>query len=147
MAKKGEVFNPECIQKTMKYPASVIVLECFSYTGMGCMKFVEKTLKSDDYQQILKDAIPPTIEEQYPEENAIFQQDLAQWQKSKSTKKWLAKEILRCFLGQKILLIWFISRMYGTTLKKLLVVPGKYAFIFCEICIIICIYSLKYALY
>ena len=57
----------------------------FSY-GMGYMKCIEKTLKSDDYQQILKDGLLPTIEEQYPEANAIFHQD-----KSKSTKKWLNK--------------------------------------------------------
>ena len=43
----------------------------FSY-GMWCMKFVEKTLKSDDYQQILKDGLLPTIEEQNPEANDIF---------------------------------------------------------------------------
>ena len=74
--KKGEEFNPECIQKTVKCPASVIVWGCFSHTCMGCMKFVEKTLKSDDYQHILKDGLPPTIEEQYPESNAIFQQKI-----------------------------------------------------------------------
>ena len=39
------------------------VVSIFSY-GMGCVKFVEKTLKSDDYQQILKDGLLPTIEEQ-----------------------------------------------------------------------------------
>ena len=37
-------------------------------------------MKSDDYQQILKDGLFPTIEEQYPEAN-----------KSKSTKKWLTE--------------------------------------------------------
>ena len=45
---------------------------CFSHMGKGCMKFVEKTLKSDNYQQILKDGLLPIIEEQYPEANAIF---------------------------------------------------------------------------
>ena len=77
MAKKDEEFNLECIQKTVKYPASVMVWGCFSNTTMGCMKFVEKTLKSDEYQQILKDCIFHTIVEQYPEANAIFQQHLA----------------------------------------------------------------------
>jgi len=77
MAKKGEEFKPECIQKTVNYPTSVIVRGCFSHTGMRCVNFVEKTLKSDDYQQILKDSLLPTIEEQYPGANAIFQQDLA----------------------------------------------------------------------
>jgi len=61
----------------------------FSYC-MGCKKFVEKTLKSDD-QKILKDGLLTTIKEQYPEENAIFQQDLASCHKSKSTKKWLTE--------------------------------------------------------
>ena len=54
--------------------------------GIGCIKFVEKNLKSDDYQQILKDGLLSTIEEQYPDANAIFQQDLAPCHKSKSTK-------------------------------------------------------------
>ena len=62
----------------------------FSY-GMECMKFVEKTLKLDDYQQILKDGLIPTIEEQYPQANAIFQQDLEPCHKSKSTKKYLTE--------------------------------------------------------
>ena len=76
MAKKCEEFNPEWIQKTVKYPASVMLWGCFLHTCMGCMKFVEKTLKSDDYQKILKAGLLPTIEKQYPEANAIFQQDL-----------------------------------------------------------------------
>ena len=59
---------------------------------MRCVKFVEKTLKSDDYQSILKDGLLPTIKEQYPEANAIFQQDQAQCHKSKSIKKWLTEK-------------------------------------------------------
>jgi len=51
------------------------------------MKFVEKTLKSDDYQHILKDGLLSTIEEQYPGANAIFEQDLQPCHKLKSTKK------------------------------------------------------------
>ena len=43
----------------------------FTY-GYGVMEFVEKTLKSDDYQQILKDSLLHTIKEQYPEANTIF---------------------------------------------------------------------------
>jgi len=81
------IFDPYLIQKTVKYPASVMVWGCFSHTGMGCMKFVEKTLKSDDYQQILKDGLLPTVEEQYPQANAIFQQNLAPCHKWKSTQK------------------------------------------------------------
>ena len=72
MAKKGEEFNPKCIQKMVKYPASVMVWKCFSYTGMVCMKFVKKILKSDDYQQILKDGPLHTIEEQYPGAKSVF---------------------------------------------------------------------------
>jgi len=56
------------------------------------MKFVEKILKSDDYQQILKEGLLFTIEEQYPEANAIFQQDLAPYYKLESTKKWLTEK-------------------------------------------------------
>ena len=81
MEKKVKEFNPECIQKT------VMVWGCFSHTGMGCVNFVEKTLKLDDYQQILKNSLLPTIEEQYPESNAIFQQDLEPCHKSEITKK------------------------------------------------------------
>jgi len=58
---------------------------------MGCIKFVEKTFKSDEYQQILKDGLLSTIEEQYPEANTIFQQDLAPMHISRSTKKWLTE--------------------------------------------------------
>jgi len=57
-SEKGEEFNPECIQKTVKYLASIMVWGCFSH-----MKFVAKTLNSDDYQQILKDGLLPTIEQ------------------------------------------------------------------------------------
>ena len=69
---KNQEFNPECVQKMVKYPASVMVWRCFLYTGMGCMKFIEKTLKSDDFQQVLKDGLLHAIEEH---SNAIFQQD------------------------------------------------------------------------
>jgi len=64
---------------------------CFSHTSIGFMKFVKKTLKSDDYQQILKDGLLPTIEKHYPKANAIFQQNLTPCHKSKSTKNWLTE--------------------------------------------------------
>ena len=72
MAKKGEELNPECIQKTVKYTTSVIVWGCFSHMGMGCMKFVEKTLKSNDYQQILKDDLLPTMKNSIPRRMLFF---------------------------------------------------------------------------
>jgi len=65
-------------------------ISSFSY-GMGCMKFVEKTLKSDDYEKILKYGLLPTIEEQYHQANAIFRQDFAPCHKSKITKRWLTE--------------------------------------------------------
>ena len=73
------------------HSSSFMVWGYFSHTGMGYMKFVQKTLNSDDYQQILKDGLLPTIKKQYLEANAIFQQDLAPCHKSKSTKKWLTE--------------------------------------------------------
>ena len=66
----------------------------FSY-GMGCMKFVEKTLKADYYKQMLKNGLLPTIEDQYLEANDIFQQDLVPCYKSKSSKKWLTERNIK----------------------------------------------------
>ena len=65
---KCEKFNQKSSQNVVKYPASAMIWCWFSHKGVGYLKFVEKTIKSTYYQDVLHDGLLPNFEEQRPDE-------------------------------------------------------------------------------
>ena len=53
-----EEFHPDCIQRTVKFPASVMLWGCFSWFGIGRLHICENTVDQKQYLNIL---VKPTI--------------------------------------------------------------------------------------
>ncbi|KAI4886606.1 hypothetical protein NFI96_000804 [Prochilodus magdalenae] len=90
----GETYNHECVKRSVKFPQSVMVWGCMSARGVGKLCFLKKTVNAAVYQDVLETFLIPTVEEQFGEEDFIFQQDLAPAHAAKSTKDWFTKKQL-----------------------------------------------------
>ena len=71
-----------------------MVWGCMSARGVGKLCFLKKTVNAAVYRDVLETFLIPTIEEQFGEEDIIFQQDLAPAHAAKSTKDWFAEKQL-----------------------------------------------------
>ncbi|KAK7886739.1 hypothetical protein WMY93_026360 [Mugilogobius chulae] len=65
-----------------------------SARGVGKLCFLKKTVNAAIYQDVLETFLIPTVEEQFGEEDFIFQQDLALAHAAKSTKDWFTRKQL-----------------------------------------------------
>lgn len=92
LRKKHEKFDPACTKKTVKFPASVMVWGCMSYNGLGKLFFVDGTINSMTYQDILAKCLIPTLKANKSLPKMIFQHDLAPAHNSKSTQEWMEKK-------------------------------------------------------
>lgn len=82
--RKGERLKDSCLKSTVKFPTSIMVWGCFSSKGVGPLHVLERTVKAQDYIQILEDCLMPTIEEQFGDaSNCIFQDDSAPCHRAK----------------------------------------------------------------
>ncbi|KAI4881788.1 hypothetical protein NFI96_011483 [Prochilodus magdalenae] len=90
----GETYNHKCVKRSVKFPQSVMVWGCMSARGVGKLCFLKKTVNAAVYQDVLETFLIPTVEEQFGEEDFIFQQDLAPAHAAKSTKDWFTKKQL-----------------------------------------------------
>ncbi|KAK7877779.1 hypothetical protein WMY93_031539 [Mugilogobius chulae] len=90
----GETYNHECVKRSVKFPQSVMVWGCMSARGVGKLCFLKKTVNAAVYQDVLETFLIPTVEEQFGEEDFIFQQDLAPAHAAKSTKDWFTRKQL-----------------------------------------------------
>ena len=87
--KQGDEYSPKCIRRTVKHPAMLMVWGCMSSEGLGQLEFVEGTINSLKYQDILRDGLLSSLDLLTKDGSPIFQQDLASAHNSKSTKEWL----------------------------------------------------------
>lgn len=86
---KGEAFHPDCLKRTVKFPASLMVWGCMSSRGVGKLHFIDGTVNASKYQEILEKCLVPSIRQLYRNREVIFQQDGASCHTAKSTMNWL----------------------------------------------------------
>lgn len=87
----GEEFIPECLKKTVKFPAKIMVWGAISVHGTSRLHIVEGTMNQVKYIEVLKGRLLPQIREWYGEQPWIFQQDSAPCHTAKSVKTWCAQ--------------------------------------------------------
>lgn len=76
--RKGERLKNECLKNTVKFPTSVMIWGCFSSKGVGYFRPIDGTVKAQDYIQILKECLLPTIKKQFKTvKQCVFQVDSA----------------------------------------------------------------------
>ena len=82
--RKHEAFHPDCLKRKVKFPASVKVWGSMSSRGVGKLHFVEGTVDTNKYLDILEESILPVMEAHLISgQDFVFQQDGAAWHSSK----------------------------------------------------------------
>uniref|UniRef100_A0A9J8DM61 Tc1-like transposase DDE domain-containing protein n=1 Tax=Cyprinus carpio carpio TaxID=630221 RepID=A0A9J8DM61_CYPCA len=81
---KGERYHQSCVMPTVKHPDTIHVWGCFSSKGVGSLTILPKNTLQ---QQLL-----PTTQQQFGEEQCIFQHDGAPCHKAKVITKWLGDQ-------------------------------------------------------
>ena len=80
--KSSEQYHPDCLQRTVKHPAGIMIWECFSWYGTGQIYLCEKMVNAEEYLKILDTCLIPSIKDQIETvnlnpEDIIFQDDSA----------------------------------------------------------------------
>lgn len=59
--RKSEAFKAQCLKRSVKYPASIMVWGCMSGRGVGQLHFAEGIINASKYQKILENDLLPVI--------------------------------------------------------------------------------------
>ena len=88
--RQGERYHQSCVMPTVKHPETIHVWGCFSAKGVGSLTILPKNtvMNKEWYQHILWEQLLPTIQEQFGDEQCIFQHDGAPCHKAKVITKW-----------------------------------------------------------
>lgn len=83
--RKGEKYNDDCLDLTVKYPASLMIWGCITSSGLGRFEFVDGIMNAKKYIETLERSLFPTIEEFYEnQQTVIFQDDSAPCHRAKT---------------------------------------------------------------
>uniref|UniRef100_A0A8C7DEI0 Transposase n=1 Tax=Oncorhynchus kisutch TaxID=8019 RepID=A0A8C7DEI0_ONCKI len=92
--REGERYHQSCVMPTVKHPEPVHVWGCFSAKGVGSLTILSKNtaMNKEWYQHILQEQLLPTIQEQFGDDQCLFQHDGAPCHKAKVITKWLGEQ-------------------------------------------------------
>ena len=75
--RQGERYHQSCVMPTVKHPETIHVWGCFSAKGVGSLTILPKNtaMNKEWYQHILREQLLATIQEQFGDEQCLFQHD------------------------------------------------------------------------
>lgn len=85
---KSETYHKDCLKRTVKFPASVMIWGCMSSKGVGSLHFIDGTVNAQKYIDILRTNLLPSVEILVDDGEWTFQQDGASSHTAKITKQW-----------------------------------------------------------
>src|SRR5271170_3585617 len=90
----GEQIQAKHVKLTAKHGGGNIkVWSCITYDGVGCLTYIENTMDSVLYRDILKDELTKTLEDYHLNHgNTIFQHDNDTKHTSKQVREWLSEQ-------------------------------------------------------
>ena len=92
---KDEKDHPDCYQRKVQKPASVMVWGCISAHGMGDLHICEGTIDAEAYVGILERHMLPSRRRLFPGTPCLFQQDNARPHSARVTTAWLRRHRVR----------------------------------------------------
>lgn len=89
---RGEPVREGHIQQAPKHPPKKMFWGSFTAKGVGRLVIVNGMMNSEKYESVLTTHLLPTIHECFPNNDGIFQQDLATCHTSKRMKRFFQEE-------------------------------------------------------
>ena len=83
----GEMLTSHHINESVKHPPKKMFWGGFTWKGVGSLVPIEGMMNTDKYIDVLKRRAFPDLKRAFPDENGIFQQDLAPCHSSRKTVK------------------------------------------------------------
>ncbi|CDQ77516.1 unnamed protein product [Oncorhynchus mykiss] len=89
--RQGERYHQSCVIPTLKHSETIWLWGCFSTKGVGSLTILHTNtaMNNEWYQHILREQLLPTIQEQFGDEQCLFQHDGAPCHKA---TKWLGEQ-------------------------------------------------------
>lgn len=88
----GEPIRPEHLEQRVKHPEKVMFWGCFSHSGVGPLVKVEGMMNSKQYIATLRRHAVPELRKKFPDNDGIFQQDLAPCHTAKQVGKFFTSK-------------------------------------------------------
>ena len=90
--RSDEEYHPDCLETTVKYPASAMVWGCFTWYNIGRLHLCKGTVNQAQYLKILEDRLLPTMRDLEQDvgissRDIVFQQDSAPAHTAKTVTK------------------------------------------------------------
>ncbi|KAL7862565.1 hypothetical protein SRHO_G00140060 [Serrasalmus rhombeus] len=103
--RRGERYHQSCLMPTVKHPETIHVWGCFSAKGIGSLAVLPKNtaMNKEWYQNVLREQLLPTVQEQFGDQQCLFQHDGAPCHKAKVNAEFLrvtTKPLRSKFLSQ-----------------------------------------------
>jgi hypothetical protein len=85
----GERCLPACVVPTVKSGGGgIMVWRCFSWNGLGPLVTLHGNINAEGYKDILTRCVLSTVEDQFGDDDCLYQHDTAPCQKAKSVRDW-----------------------------------------------------------
>src|SRR6218665_3875003 len=82
----GEEYSPQCLEKNVKHPTSVMVWSMMSVHGVGRLYMVEGRVNQHQHIRLLEQKLLTELPKHFPNGGALVQQDGAPCHTAKSVK-------------------------------------------------------------
>jgi hypothetical protein len=89
VAMPGERYLPACVVPTVTFGrGGLIVWGCFSWNGLVPLVILHGILKAEEYKDILTSCILTMVEDQFGDDDCLYQHDHAPCHKARSVRDW-----------------------------------------------------------
>jgi hypothetical protein len=84
-----EQYLPACVVPTVKFGVGgITVWGCFSWNGLGPLAILHGNLNTEGHKAILTCCILSTVEDQFGDDECLYQHDNAPCHKASSVREW-----------------------------------------------------------
>jgi hypothetical protein len=110
----GKRYPPACVVPTVKFGGvGIRVWGCFSWNRLGPFVILHGNLNAEGYKDILTHCILSTVEDQFGDDDCLYQHDNAPCHKARSVRNCLWTIRFQKWTGQPRVLIWIPQNTCG----------------------------------